>query len=46
MPAADVRGMVEIIMLLPGHHAARVRRHAAELLVRYLGGELKIIDPN
>ena len=43
-PAVDVRGVVEIIMLLPGQQAARVRRQAAELLVRYLGGDLGIID--
>ena len=35
-PVTDARGIVEIIMLLPGRHAARVRRQAAELLVRYL----------
>ena len=40
---ADVRGMVKIIMF-PGHHAIRVSLHAAELLVRYLGGDLRIID--
>ena len=40
---ADVRGMVKIIMF-PGHNATRVSLHAAELLVRYLGGDLKIID--
>jgi hypothetical protein len=33
-PIADVRGIVEIVMLLPGRHAARVRRQAAELLCR------------
>ena len=31
-------------MLLPDHHAARVRRQAAELLVRYLGGDLDLIE--
>ena len=40
----DVRGIVEIVMLLPGHQAARVRRAAAELLCRWLGGDLTIID--
>ena len=39
-PIADVRGIVEIVMLLPGRHAARVRRQAAELLCKYLGGDL------
>jgi hypothetical protein len=40
----DARGIVEVIMLLPGHHAARIRRQAAELLVRYLGGDLSVVD--
>ena len=31
-------------MLLPGPCAARVRRRAAELIVRYLGGDLSIIS--
>ena len=43
-PVVDVQGIVEIIMLLPGQQAACVRRQAAELLVRYLGGDLAIID--
>jgi len=43
-PVVDVRGIVEIVMLLPGRHAARVRRQAAELLVRYLGGDLSLVD--
>ena len=43
-PVVDAKGIVEIIMLLPGRQAARVRRQAAELLVRYLGGDLGIID--
>ena len=43
-PIADVRGIVEIVMLLPGRHAARVRRQAAELLCRYLGGDLALVD--
>lgn len=40
----SVRGIVEIVMLMGGSHAARVRRQAAELLCRYLGGDLGIID--
>ena len=43
-PIADVRGVVEIIMLLPGHIAARVRRQAAELPYKWLGGDTAIID--
>jgi len=43
-PVADVKGIVEVILLLPGQQAKRVRRQAAELLVRYLGGDLGIID--
>ena len=33
----DLRGAVELTFLLPGHHATRVRRQAAELLCRWLG---------
>ena len=31
---ADTRSIVELILALPGRHAARVRRQAAKLLVR------------
>ena len=41
-PLTDVHGIIEFVMLLPGKHAANVRRQAAELLVRYLGGDLAI----
>ena len=34
-PVTDVQGIVEIVLLLPGRMAARVRRQAADLLVRY-----------
>ena len=34
-PITDVTSIVEIIMLLPGKHAARVRQQAAEPLCRY-----------
>ena len=34
-PVADVRACVEILLLLPGSQAARIRRRAAELLVRF-----------
>ena len=40
----DAKGIVEVIMLLPGQQAARVRRQAAELLCRYLGGDLALVD--
>ena len=36
----EAKGIVEVIMLLPGQQAARVRRQAAELLCRYLGGDI------
>ena len=40
----DVRGIVEIVMLLPGEQAAGVRRQAAELLCSFLGGDVAIVD--
>ena len=43
-PVTDATGIVEVIMLLQGQQAARVRRQAAELLCRWLGGDMAIID--
>ena len=43
-PVTDVRNIVELVMLLPGKRAATVRRQAAELLVRYLGGDIRLVD--
>ncbi len=40
----DAKGIVEIIMILPGQQAVGVRRQAAELLMKYLGGDLCIFD--
>ena len=43
-PVVDVRGIVEIEMLLPGRRATRLRRQAAELLCRYPAGDLTLVD--
>ena len=43
-PVADVKNIYEITILLPGQQAPRVRRQAAELLLRYLSGDLSIVD--
>ena len=43
-PVTDARGIVEIIMLLPGIRAARIRRQAAALMVRYMGGDLSLVN--
>ena len=43
-PVADARTIVEIIMVLPGRAAARVRMAAADVLVRYLGGEPHLVE--
>ena len=43
-PVTDAKGIVEVIMLLQGQQAAQVRRQAAELLCRYLGGDLSLVD--
>ena len=43
-PVTDAKGIVEIIMLQTTKQAARVRRQAAELLCRYLGGDLAFVD--
>ena len=38
-PVTCATGIIEIVLLLPGRVAARVRRQAAELLCRCLGGQ-------
>ena len=43
-PVCDVRALTELVFLLPGKHAARVRRQAAEIFCRWLGGDLSIIE--
>ncbi len=42
-PVACVRGIVMTLMVLPGIHAANIRRRAAQLLVRYLGGYMYVL---
>ena len=43
-PVATCRWVVDLVMLLPGRHAALVRKQACELLVRYLGGDMSLIS--
>jgi hypothetical protein len=43
-PVASISGIVELVFLLPGHHAARIRHQAASLLVRFVGGDLALVD--
>ncbi len=43
-PVTDVHGIVEIILLLPGRQATRIRRQCSELLVGYMGGDLALVD--
>ena len=43
-PITTIHGVVKLVFLLPGRQAAHVRRQAAELFVRYLGGDLTLVD--
>jgi hypothetical protein len=43
-PVIDAPGIVEIIMVLPGKAAAKVRRAAADVMVRYLGGDPSLVQ--
>jgi hypothetical protein len=43
-PVAGLRTIVEIIMVLPGRAAARVRKAAADVMVRYLGGDPSLVE--
>jgi len=39
----DLAALIEIIFLLPGSAAAKVRQSAAQIFVRHLGGDLSLI---
>ena len=43
-PMTDAEGIVTIIMLSPGRAAAMARQSAANVLVRYLGGDLSLVQ--
>lgn len=43
-PVADAKTLVEIIMLLGGPKAKRFREEGAALIVRYLGGDVRLLD--
>jgi hypothetical protein len=40
----DARGIVQIMMLLPGQAAAAFRKNAAVVIVRYLGGDPCLVE--
>ena len=43
-PVTDAKGIVTIIMIMPGSAAATVRQSASAILVRYLGGDLSLVE--
>ena len=43
-PVSDARGIVEVIMILPGRAASQVRKAAADVMVRYLGGDPSLVE--
>ncbi len=43
-PVTDARGAIELIMLLPGKTAAMARQSAASVVVRYLGGDMSLVQ--
>ena len=42
-PVCGARALVELILLLPGKQASKIRKAAAALLVQYLGGDTSLI---
>ena len=42
-PVTDAEGIIQIIMLLPGRAAAMARQSAANVIVRYLGGDVSLV---
>jgi hypothetical protein len=43
-PVINVQGMVKLLFLLPGETAKQFRSKSAEVMIRYLGGDLILID--
>ena len=43
-PVTDAEGITQIIMLLPGRAAAIARQSAANVIVRYLGGDTSLVQ--
>ena len=43
-PGAKAAQVIEIVMALPGVKARQFRRNAAKVLVRYLGGDVTLLD--
>ena len=43
-PVTDAQGIIQIIMLLPGKTAATARQYAANVVVRYLGGDMSLVQ--
>ena len=43
-PVTCAKGVIELVFLLPGSAAHRVRRQASQLFVRYLGGDVSLVD--
>jgi len=43
-PVTDLQGMITIINLLKGKHAATVRAGQTKLLIRYLGGDESLVE--
>ena len=42
-PVTTASGIVQVIMVLPGKAAAGMRKASADLLVRYLGGDITLV---
>lgn len=41
-PVLDSKGVIQLIMVLPGSKAASCRKEFADIIVRYLGGDLSL----
>lgn len=43
-PVMDLKGIIKLIMILPGKHASNTRTKFTNIIIRYLGGDLSMID--
>jgi hypothetical protein len=43
-PVTDIKGLIEMLLLVPGQRAMKFRSGVAEIFLRFIGGDLSLIE--
>lgn len=43
-PVADIKGIVEMLLLVPGQRAAKFRKNVVDVFVRFVGGDETLVE--